>query len=95
MDMLRQEQLKVLARQADERWENKPRVMEGPKKRPSFALGVGDGEVGGQGEGQDMAQLEEKMVKESKKENPWLKRTQENPGQGFQPEAWVPGGGSK
>ena len=94
MDSLRQEQLKVLARQADERWESKPKVMEGPRKRPSFALGAGDGEIAGQGEGKNADQLDKK-AQEVKAKNPWRKRTSQNPGQGYQPEAWTPGSGRR
>lgn len=44
--MVRQQQLKVLAQEAEERWARKERIAEAPR-RPNLALGVGDGERAG------------------------------------------------
>ncbi|KAI9881589.1 MAG: hypothetical protein M1830_000153 [Pleopsidium flavum] len=96
-DLVRQAQLKHLARLADERWASKPSFLDKPKEQPSPATVPRDpGGYAGQtepGEREGVrnavgtpAEVGEKV----RKENPW-KRQRGGAGEEWQPEAWTPG----
>lgn len=100
-DLLRQQQLKQLAKRADERWASKPSVLDAPR-RANLDVRVGDGEAEGtvgrrwepdvetkEGETKEKPRtLGEKKEKEN--QNPW-KAQKGGAGQGYQPESWTPG----
>ena len=98
-DLIRQQQLKRLATQADERWASKPSVLDAPR-RGNMELGVGDGEAEGSVgrrwepgiETRDGQKRDKEMSPGEKKEkdNPW-RRERGRAGEGFQPESWTPG----
>ncbi|KAG8529497.1 uncharacterized protein KY384_006134 [Bacidia gigantensis] len=87
-DLIRQQQLKVLARQADERWAQKASVLDKPR-RANQELGVGDGETEGTvgrrwepGRETAKGEIVEKDRSEAERrerENPW-KRDRGAPG---------------
>ena len=96
--MIRQQQLKRLAMQADERWASKASVLDKPR-RGNMELGVGDGEAEGtvgrrepgtetkEGEKRDK---EMSLGEKKEKKNPW-RRERGSAGEEFQPESWTPG----
>jgi len=93
-DVLRLRQLKVLARQADERWENKRRVgdaMDQGVLEPAMEVGGGGGL--GKARSTEEAREREREVRElegektDRREDPW-KQARRNPGEEFQPESW-------
>jgi NADH dehydrogenase [ubiquinone] 1 alpha subcomplex assembly factor 2 len=80
MDLLRQTQLKHNAALADARWAAKAKYIEKPKPQEPPSQ-----EQTGQTGSPDTA--------EGRQGDPWKQAqdTARNPGQGWQPEAWVPG----
>jgi NADH dehydrogenase [ubiquinone] 1 alpha subcomplex assembly factor 2 len=101
-DVLRLQELKVLSRQADERWESKRRVgdtMDHGERRvlePTMELGGGGGLTkGSRLEEEGGTREREKEVGEvaglagtrDAREDPW-RRARRNPGEEFQPESW-------
>ncbi|KAL8793608.1 MAG: hypothetical protein Q9195_003760 [Heterodermia aff. obscurata] len=102
-DVQRLENLKVLARAADERWAARPSVLDKPR-RGNQELAIGDGEMRGTvgqkgetGEGRGVDSVERQEAVESKqregrekgKEDPWKIR-QGKAGEDWKPEAWSP-----
>ena len=84
----------MLARQADERWENKRRVgdaMDQGVLEPAMEVGGG----GGLGKGRSTEEGRESLrrvgelegEKTDGREDPW-KQARRNPGEEFQPESW-------
>ncbi len=97
---MRQAQLKLLAKAADERWAAKPSVLDKPR-RGNLELGVGDGEtvgtkeeVGGAKERETLGERGEEKERWKGKENPW-KVNRGRSGEEWQPEAWMPGLGKR
>ena len=96
-DVIRQQQLKMLAKAADERWESKASVLDAPR-RGNQELGVGDGEggvgtVGRRGESAEVDVKESVSKARSKeKDNPWKKQETKGPGEAYQPGTWTPMG---
>lgn len=98
-EAVRQERIKLLAAQADARWEAKERIagdMPGREEAPSLGPAVPSVEGGNTGtedisvetgaRGEGRTVVEEK--KKEKKEDPWAKAR--GGGEGWQPEAWTP-----
>ncbi|KZZ97599.1 NADH:ubiquinone oxidoreductase, 17.2kDa subunit [Moelleriella libera RCEF 2490] len=92
-DVVRQERMKFLAKEADERWEAKPRVMESssPTARPAALLG------------EEGSLLPPKKKKSREKQqqsrdggdgghDPWARAREAQQGQGetWQPTSWTP-----
>ena len=101
-DVIRQIQLKQRAQLADERWAAKPSVLDKPR-RGNQELAIGDGEIEGtvgkrweEGQRTGAGETKEKDRSEGEKRerrggNPWQQKDRGVPGQGWQPEAWIPG----
>jgi NADH dehydrogenase [ubiquinone] 1 alpha subcomplex assembly factor 2 len=99
-DVQRQEQMKELAKSADERWAAKARYIEKPKPTVTPQLS-GDPQFDRARAEQDPTQppRQEKTKsavdtpKPAKGEDPWKKADEvgANPGATWKPEAWVPG----
>ncbi|KAL6871090.1 hypothetical protein J3F83DRAFT_734213 [Trichoderma novae-zelandiae] len=98
-EAVRQERIKLLAAQADARWEAKPRVMEdpaGPGPARGLPLAAGDIKVKAAGADTQPAQLRgaesEKPRAKAKQveEDPWARATAQGPGEKWQPTAWDP-----
>ena len=97
-DGLRQQRLKQLARLADERWAQKPSVLDAPR-RGNLELGVGDGEAEGtvgrrwepdqQTKEGELKDKKMSLGEKREKENPW-KRERGSPGEGYEPDSWTP-----
>ena len=100
-DVIRQMQIKQLARAADERWASKPSYLDTPKtQQPGPAMQSSDATLKGpsesaqptQAEGtkQTAAPSQQQTQKSTNKEDPWQKAKAGNPGDSWQPEAWTP-----
>ncbi|KAL8303739.1 hypothetical protein RB597_004858 [Gaeumannomyces tritici] len=87
-DVARRERIRLLAAEADARWEAKPRVMDDPASHaaagPTLASQPGGGEArpGGLEPGPEAPGA-------AKLEDPW-KRARGGPSEDWQPEAWNP-----
>ncbi|TDZ61628.1 NADH-ubiquinone oxidoreductase assembly factor N7BML [Colletotrichum trifolii] len=108
-EAFRQERIKVLAAQADARWEAKPRVMDAPGEemgQPVPALNTAQTQPiapelestnANKIDAAEAAETEQKQeAPPSKKKfghDPWSKA--KAPNEGWQPEAWVPPAGKK
>lgn len=103
-DLIRQSQMKELARLADERWASKPSFLDKPKTQqqnpridstPNSQLGTDvDGSTisnnDGRSNAQNAATTETPDSKPRKEENPWAKTDTKTPGEGWQPDSWAP-----
>ncbi|KAI9166826.1 NADH-ubiquinone oxidoreductase assembly factor [Paramyrothecium foliicola] len=96
-DVVRRARMKVLAAEADARWEAKPRVMEDPMattanrpelQQPAPPLNTTGGERDVRSDGQTAAQERNKSAQEA--EDPWAKAKARGPGESWQPNAWDP-----
>ncbi|KKY25075.1 hypothetical protein UCRPC4_g02132 [Phaeomoniella chlamydospora] len=96
-DVMRQAQMKQLARVADERWASKPSFLDKPRAQPApatmpkdpraFAPQTALNEKQGV---RDAIEGPEKKRQADTKKNPW-QQPRGVPGEGWQPEAWTPG----
>lgn len=80
----RQENMKMLAREADERWASKPSLLDRPREEESAEArkeGSGEERVEGTG-GEDIGKRHEEAEKAEGRPS--------GPGEGWQPEAWTP-----
>ncbi|KAI0016295.1 hypothetical protein F4780DRAFT_783351 [Xylariomycetidae sp. FL0641] len=98
-DVARQERLKVLAAEADARWEAKPSLLDHPgqakgqpvpplnteKTQPQEQRAVKEG----QEKEEETAAQKERQTPTTPKDDPW-KRARGGPSEGWQPEAWTP-----
>ncbi|KAK2768617.1 hypothetical protein FQN54_000473 [Arachnomyces sp. PD_36] len=102
-ELVRQAQMKELARLADERWAEKPSYLDKPKEQqtgpamrtsdPTYELGhkeEGTGVKNAVGTPEEVEEVGKKKSKKSKKPNPWAKEAG-GPSEGWQPESWTPG----
>lgn len=102
-DLIRQAQIKQLARLADERWASKPSFLDKPKtQQPAPPLDTSDASTNARSEHVPTAAQGTSAPKEStpqpeaasaqtkttKPENPWDNAT--NPGDSWQPGSWTP-----
>lgn len=96
--------MKILAAEADARWEAKPRVMEDPAastvnrpelQQPAPALNTGGVNRDVRSE-QDPDAPEQKVKNDAQKAgDPWAKARAQGPSESWQPEAWNPGAPKK
>lgn len=104
-EAFRQERMKVLAAQADARWEAKPRVMDAPGQetgQPLPTLNTAQTQpIAPEQEATNAKTVEQPPVQPeepstvTKKHghDPWAKA--KGPSEGWQPDAWVPPAGKK
>ncbi|KAF7542185.1 hypothetical protein G7Z17_g11809 [Cylindrodendrum hubeiense] len=92
-DVVRQERIKVLAAQADARWEAKARVMEAPEETARRLAPV-DAAAPPQHVGPQLAPARRrKLVRDevAKGDDPWAKaKKAQGPSENWQPAAWSP-----
>ncbi|CAI7614970.1 unnamed protein product [Penicillium bialowiezense] len=92
-DLVRQAQMKELARLADERWASKPSFLDKPNTQP-VPPQVSDVPTAPeeQAPSQELPQGTQTPAPTEKapKENPWKNASNANPGAEWQPEAWSP-----
>lgn len=100
-ELLRQEQIKYLAKLADERWASKPSYLDKPQEQqpgpaiesqtPSYHTGPKPTaeQAGVRSAIGSEAELEEQGKKKKKTSNPWEQHVGA-PGEKYQPEAWSP-----
>lgn len=100
-DLLRQQQIKHLARLADERWASKPSYLDKPQtQQPGPATRTSDLTFHpGAGQKQDQAgvrnavgsqaEISDKASKTTTVKNPWIRETGA-PSENWQPESWTP-----
>ncbi len=102
-DVVRQQQMKQLASEADARWEAKPRVMEAPRA-PTASLEGGPTTEPEQSPTTEPAQTTAAPAPspapdadQSKEKNPdpWAQAKARGPSEKWQPEAWTPSAGKK
>jgi NADH dehydrogenase [ubiquinone] 1 alpha subcomplex assembly factor 2 len=86
-NIVRQERIKVLAAQADARWEAKPKVMEAPETTAQRLAPV-NAAPAQEAKGQPSAKPVEEEVENI--EDPWAKAKTQGPGESWQPTAWDP-----
>ncbi|KAL7923883.1 hypothetical protein ACQKWADRAFT_288137 [Trichoderma austrokoningii] len=92
-ELVRQERMKLLAAEADARWEAKPRVMEAPRE-PARRLPLAE-------EGQTTTEKKrpsEAAEHEQEKvdaKDPWARAKAQGPGENWQPTAWNPTAAAK
>lgn len=99
-DLIRQAQIKQLARLADERWASKPSFLDKPKTQQSpLPTGASQPSMSPTTESpQDVSApaTSSSMPKpaaakpEPPKDDPWAKANSGNPGDTWQPESWTP-----
>jgi NADH dehydrogenase [ubiquinone] 1 alpha subcomplex assembly factor 2 len=103
-DLIRQAQIKQLAKLADERWASKASFLDKPKTQPgavnqpagpSLSHPIADTQAAQDAPASAAPPNVPKAdpastAPETKKENPWAKASQNNPGEEWQPEAWSP-----
>lgn len=100
-DLMRQVQLKYNAKLADERWAAKAKYIEKPKPNPQPLLRgdvrIDAGKESLEGDDSPAAQQRPKGEMKDPIEDPLeaAKNRGENPGAGFEPEAWTPGAARK
>ena len=98
-DVIRQAQMKQLARVADERWASKPSFLDKPRPQPGPATipkdsaGYVPQTEPDENEGVRSAiEGEVELPKRTKKsDKPWNEPQRGGPGEGWQPESWTPG----
>ncbi|EGR52294.1 uncharacterized protein TRIREDRAFT_73912 [Trichoderma reesei QM6a] len=84
----RQERIKLLAAQADARWEAKPRVMEDPRAR-ARAVPAPEMEL------KAKERRGSPLVEDEEEGDPWARATAHGPGENWQPAAWDPSAAKK
>ncbi|CAI7660358.1 unnamed protein product [Penicillium pancosmium] len=96
-DVVRQLQIKQLARLADERWASKPSYLDKPQPQNSIpSVGDGSGSLKSQNlphSTQNVTPSQPESASEStppKEANPWAKADRSNPGDSWQPSDWSP-----
>lgn len=98
-DLVRQAQIKELARLADQRWASKPSFLDKPKTQqpPAQVSDVANAshpapEPPASTFPETTPQAESAPTEQNsqKEENPWAKASNANPGEEWQPEAWSP-----
>jgi NADH dehydrogenase [ubiquinone] 1 alpha subcomplex assembly factor 2 len=100
-ELMRQERMKLLAAEADARWEAKPRVMEAPReeeaaRRLPLAEERAQQPVEGEDKKTTTTTRKEKPSQAAKQEekadtkDPWAKARAQGPGENWQPTAWNP-----
>ncbi|KAJ5976085.1 NADH:ubiquinone oxidoreductase 17.2kDa subunit [Penicillium waksmanii] len=96
-DVVRQLQIKQLARLADERWASKPSYLDKPQpQNPIPSVGDGSGSLKSQNlphstQSATPSQTESASQPTPPKEaNPWAKADRSNPGDSWQPSDWSP-----
>ncbi|CAG8325817.1 unnamed protein product [Penicillium nalgiovense] len=96
-DLIRQAQIKQLARLADERWASKASYLDKPKTQQQPPATQIDEATLSQPANAAPAQkapapatTPETAPKTQQEENPWAKAKNTNPGEEWQPEAWSP-----
>lgn len=100
-ELVRQERMKLLAAEADARWEAKPRVMEAPKQEEAARrLPLAEERAQQPVEGEDQkatATRKEKPSQATKLDeekanakDPWARARAQGPGESWQPTAWNP-----
>ncbi|KAI6091018.1 hypothetical protein F4821DRAFT_210448 [Hypoxylon rubiginosum] len=100
-DVVRQEQIKVLAAEADARWEAKPGYLDAPpgrgeKSQPVPPLDTGRTQPQERVAGESPA-VSERYAEETQRasavkeqDDPWKRAKPSAPGETWQPEAWTP-----
>ncbi|PWY76755.1 hypothetical protein BO83DRAFT_358062 [Aspergillus eucalypticola CBS 122712] len=90
-DIIRQMQIKELARLADERWASKPSYLDMPKsqQQPLPATNTSDATVA-QANKSPSEDTQTATAEAAKKNDPWAKATAGAPGQKWQPDSWSP-----
>lgn len=89
---MRQARMKVLAAEADARWEAKPKVMEAPQAARAPLLQPANPSASGQDGNGAQADAGAKKIEDEakKKDDPWAKAKAKAPGETWQPSAWTP-----
>ncbi|OJZ92218.1 hypothetical protein ASPFODRAFT_202021 [Aspergillus luchuensis CBS 106.47] len=90
-DIIRQMQIKELARLADERWASKPSYLDMPKsqQQPLPATNTSDATVA-QANKSPSEDTQTATAEATKKNDPWAKAAAGAPGQKWQPDSWSP-----
>ncbi|OTB04993.1 hypothetical protein M426DRAFT_320301 [Hypoxylon sp. CI-4A] len=91
-DVYRQERIKVLAAEADARWEAKPSLLDMPgqeKGQPVPPLNTGRTQPQERAARESPTRNERGEVTEQK-DDPWKQARSTSPGETWQPEAWSP-----
>lgn len=106
-ELVRQERMKLLAAEADARWEAKPRVMEAPKeeeaaRRLPLAEERAQQTVEEEDKKMTAKRREEKPSRAAKQDeekadakDPWARAKAQGPGENWQPTAWNPTAATK
>ncbi|KAK4865200.1 hypothetical protein LT330_001823 [Penicillium expansum] len=104
-DLVRQAQIKQLARLADERWASKASVLDKPKtQQQPPATQINEATLDQSAKADSAQKIPASTAsretspkakptpepKTQKEENPWAKAKKTNPGEEWQPEAWSP-----
>ncbi|KAJ5935540.1 hypothetical protein N7466_005087 [Penicillium verhagenii] len=99
-DLVRQAQMKELARLADERWASKPSFLDKPKTQQQGAgitttnANSEAAPISADGPSSSAPAPQPESTgappKTRKEENPWAKADRQNPGGNWQPDAWSP-----
>ncbi|KAI1815979.1 hypothetical protein GGS20DRAFT_540362 [Poronia punctata] len=91
-EAMRQERIKVLAAEADARWEAKASLLDKPEPTPKQpAMIQGDAAQEEQQQQQaDVKKDRQAKTKTKTKDDPWKKADRSGPGESWQPEAWNP-----
>ncbi|KAJ2903674.1 NADH-ubiquinone oxidoreductase assembly factor N7BML [Zalerion maritima] len=101
VEEVRQERIKILAAQADARWEAKPRIAGGhaaPKEKTVEDLNAAAGDSTATAPKTDESpkpQASAQDATEPARDNPWKKAQQGGPSESWQPEPWTAGGKKK
>ncbi|KAK1245126.1 hypothetical protein MKX08_004755 [Trichoderma sp. CBMAI-0020] len=106
-ELVRQERMKLLAAEADARWEAKPRVMEAPRQEEAARRLP----LAGEGAQQPVEEEDKKKAAATRKErpsqaakqeedkadakDPWARAKAQGPGENWQPTAWNPTAAAK
>ncbi|KAI1384380.1 uncharacterized protein F4822DRAFT_362015 [Hypoxylon trugodes] len=91
-EVVRQERMKLLAAEADARWEAKPRLSDVPgreKGQPVPALNTGQTQPQERAARESPTRNEQNEVTQQK-DDPWKQARSTGPGETWQPEAWSP-----
>ena len=100
-DLVRQAQMKELARLADERWASKPSFLDKPKTQQSPGIESGPAATASNTPDsvtsapnapspQTSTTKNESATPKTQQPNPWAKADRQNPGESWQPDAWTP-----
>lgn len=102
-ELVRQERMKLLAAEADARWEAKPRVMEAPKEEEAARrLPLAQQPVEEEDRKMTAKRREGKPSRAAKQDeekadanDPWARAKAQGPGENWQPTAWNPTAAAK